>query len=595
MTVKELITKIGFEVDQQQLTKAETQTKKMSLGMKAAIAGAGVALLAIGKKAIEAAADMEMLTTQFEVMLGSAEEANKMMDDLKKFSASTPFSLKDLSKGTQQLLSFGVASTDVIDTMRMLGDTAGGDTEKLDGLVLAYGKVQTKGKASLEEINMMAERGIPIFDTLSSQMDVSKEEIFKLISAGKISSQDITQSFRTMTSEGGMFFQGMEKQSLTFSGMLSTLKDNITLLLAEMGTLLLPILKEVMGTLTQLLQGDLGESLQALLNPIFAIVGKVLPPLVKIITMITPILKIVGGIIEQILPLLDIILKILDPILDLVNTILTLMFEVVEVQISIVTALIGGVVKVLERILNTALTPILAVVQKIINWVMQFIPFLQNILGVISKVVGVLFEVLSVVMTIAMWLREQLLGLLKRLFDFLFSKVIEFKDWIVGIVTGLFSFIGGLFQKFWGWLLGKFPALGGVIMKIADTFSGVFNIVRESFASMFDWIVDKVNWLIGALNKIPGVDIPMLGGDGGVANIGGEPQQVSNLLGGDIGSAFDVGRTPSSTGATVNMENNVSVTAPAGANTEAIKGAVEQAAQAVFSVQLQKVLTDANY
>ena len=108
-------------------------------------------------------------------------------------------------------MSFGIEEENVIDRMRMLGDAALGNTEKLKGLILAYGKVKTKGKVSMEEINMIAEKGVPIIGTLSEQLGVTKTEFFKLVSAGKIGEKEVTKAFKTMTSEGGIFFQGMQK------------------------------------------------------------------------------------------------------------------------------------------------------------------------------------------------------------------------------------------------------------------------------------------------------------------------------------------------------------------------------------------------
>jgi tape measure domain-containing protein len=244
ITVRELVTKLGFKVDPEGIQKGDALVEKFKKGVKLLAVGTGAAISGIGALALKAAGDMEMLTTQFEVMLGSSEKAAKLMKELKEFSAATPFGIQTLAKNTQQLLAFGVAEEDVLKTLTMLGDTAGGDAEKLNGLTLAYGKVVTKGKASLEEINMMAERGLPIFNVLAKNMGVSREELFKLISAGKVGQRDIAKAFQVMTSEGGLFFKGMEKQSQTFSGIISTMKDNISLAAAELGSKLLPFAKE---------------------------------------------------------------------------------------------------------------------------------------------------------------------------------------------------------------------------------------------------------------------------------------------------------------------------------------------------------------
>ena len=58
--------------------------------------------------------------------------------------------------------------------------------------------------------------------------------LYDRISKGKMSVDEITQSMRYATSEGGKFFGSMEKQSQTLNGQLSTLKDNADQLLGSL-------------------------------------------------------------------------------------------------------------------------------------------------------------------------------------------------------------------------------------------------------------------------------------------------------------------------------------------------------------------------
>lgn len=58
--------------------------------------------------------------------------------------------------------------------------------------------------------------------------------LYDRISKGKISVDEITESMHHATSEGGRFYQSMEKQSQTLSGQLSTLKDNSDQLLGSL-------------------------------------------------------------------------------------------------------------------------------------------------------------------------------------------------------------------------------------------------------------------------------------------------------------------------------------------------------------------------
>lgn len=58
--------------------------------------------------------------------------------------------------------------------------------------------------------------------------------LYDRISKGTMAISEITESMKYATSEGGKFYQSMEKQSQTLSGQLSTLKDNATELLGSL-------------------------------------------------------------------------------------------------------------------------------------------------------------------------------------------------------------------------------------------------------------------------------------------------------------------------------------------------------------------------
>ena len=134
-------------------------------------ATAGVVALTRGvsafvRQGIQFSGQLEKLDVAFTTLLGSAGDANKLMKELETFSASTPFQLESLAAGAQRLIAFGTEAEDVVQTMTDLGNAAMGDQAILDRLTLAYGKLQAKGKASLEELNMFTEAGVPIMASL---------------------------------------------------------------------------------------------------------------------------------------------------------------------------------------------------------------------------------------------------------------------------------------------------------------------------------------------------------------------------------------------------------------------------------------------
>ena len=124
---------------------------------------AGLAIGAAVKSALTAGinynATMESYTTAFSTMLGSAEEADALMDDLRDKAATTPFELSDLTEATQLLMNYGLTAQQATDRMMMLGDISQGNAEKMNRIATAYGQMSSAGKVSLEDVKQMIEAG----------------------------------------------------------------------------------------------------------------------------------------------------------------------------------------------------------------------------------------------------------------------------------------------------------------------------------------------------------------------------------------------------------------------------------------------------
>lgn len=183
----------------------------------------------------------------FTPLLGSAERAQQLVDALNKTAATTPFQLEDLAATANQLLPVMNGNIEkTISTIRMLGDTAGGNAQKLDSITRGFTKAMLKGKVDMESLNMIAEAGVPIFTELADTIGVKMgPAFFKMVSAGKITTKQLEQAFQRMTGSGGRFFRGMEIASETVSGRWSSFMDAISMTAAELGGALAPAIKDV--------------------------------------------------------------------------------------------------------------------------------------------------------------------------------------------------------------------------------------------------------------------------------------------------------------------------------------------------------------
>ena len=179
-------------------------------------------------------ASMESYLTNFKVMLGNEELAATKLAELRKMAAATPFALSDLTDGTQTLLQFGIAADDTTDVLKQLGDISLGNADKLQTLVRAYGKMSSAQKVTLENVNMMIDAGFNPLNQICDATGESMSDLYKRISDGRFSFEELQYAVQAATSEGGQFYNGMLEASQTFSGRMSTLKDNVAALTGEL-------------------------------------------------------------------------------------------------------------------------------------------------------------------------------------------------------------------------------------------------------------------------------------------------------------------------------------------------------------------------
>lgn len=216
----------------------------------AAFVGFGAAIGGV----VAQSAKSETIRTQFEVLTGSVDVAKKAMVDLQNFSASTPFQFGDIAKAGQKLLGFGFSVDELQTKLREVGDVSAAVGADLGELTLIVGQVAAAGKLTGERLLQMQERAIPIGPAIAKTMGVAESSVRDLVSAGKVTNEVFQKAFSTLSQEGGVAFGGMAKRSQTLSGLISTLKDNISILSNEIGQYFVPLIKSAVSGLTNFIK-----------------------------------------------------------------------------------------------------------------------------------------------------------------------------------------------------------------------------------------------------------------------------------------------------------------------------------------------------
>ena len=210
-------------------------------------------LAGLGAVALKSAADLETLQTSFVSLTGGVEQAGAMVKQLNEFTATTPFQLEAVAKSARQLIASGTKIEDVNEQLRFLGDIAATSGSSIDEIAAIFAKVNAKGKVELENLNQLAERGIPIFTALSEATGLAANEL----GAGAVSVEEFNRVLKSFSDEGGFAAGSMERLSQTAAGKFSTALDNAKFAAADLGEVLLPVATDVLDKIIDLSKGFL--------------------------------------------------------------------------------------------------------------------------------------------------------------------------------------------------------------------------------------------------------------------------------------------------------------------------------------------------
>lgn len=601
--------KFDTEISEKGFNSGITKLGSLAKGGLSVLTGAiGSVTAALGAGAVAGLkynASIETYQTSFEVMTGSAEKAAEVIDRLKKVGAETPFEPPDLADTTQLLMNYGLTADEAMDKMMMLGDISQGSADKMSRIAMAYGQMSSAGKVQLEDVKQMIEAGFNPLQEISESTGESMSSLYDRISKGTLSVDEITASMERATSAGGKYYQSMQKQSQTFSGMLSTLKDNAQQLL---GDVVQPISDSMVSTLlpaaidaidqmsnafqTQGVEGLIQAGSQVLVNLLTGI-AQGLP------NVITTALQILQALITNLNANAPQIMLAGGHILaSLVSGVIQLLPSLGELALNIVWTLISGLITNAPQLTaqaSTMFTDFCAQIQTRLPELIQrgtemisslLTGLLNNAPQIIQQAGGMLTEWVLTIISMLPSILQSGSDMILNLLDGLISNAPQIISQAASMLAEYVSTIGDhlpqILQKGIE-IIGEL--LAGIIEKTPDLIAEVPNIVQrlwDEFTSV-DWA--DIGW-----NIIEGIA-------SGIWSAGG---RIADAAKSAAKSAFDAAcdflgiNSPSrlfrdkvgkymALGMGVGFEQNV----PTGDMTDSLAGAVEQMQKKVTGITTQ--------
>ena len=189
----------------------------------------------LSKASIQAYSEIETLKTGLSIISSTQVQADSLFRDVAGYATRSPYGVAQSTELVTLLKQSGVNDSELMSTLTMLGDTAGGNMEKLKRIANNYAQIVSIGKASMLDMRQFAYAGIPIFEAVSKELGVTQQALRGMISDGKVTSDVIEKVFKDLTSANGIFANATEIGAKTYAARKQNLADTKQLALAEFG------------------------------------------------------------------------------------------------------------------------------------------------------------------------------------------------------------------------------------------------------------------------------------------------------------------------------------------------------------------------
>lgn len=192
----------------------------------AAILGVIVGLQKLTTFALRAGMEFEDLKDSLDTVYGSMEAGDEAFQRVVQFSQTTPFQLDTVTKAFISLRSVGIDPTNRM--MQVFADTASVAVDQrgaFEALIRVVQRAEA-GALGLQELNMLADRGIDVFKGLKSELGLSRLELTQFgqtAGGAQIIVEALTNTLEKQF--GGAMINKMDNLSISVSNMQIAFKN----------------------------------------------------------------------------------------------------------------------------------------------------------------------------------------------------------------------------------------------------------------------------------------------------------------------------------------------------------------------------------
>lgn len=512
MNSAEVLIKFKGEADEVEETQKDIESNFKSLQKQGEIAFLGLTAAAdafvgsIVKGGIKYNAQIETYLTRLTTLTGSSKKANGILNQIKKDALATPFEVSSLTQAESLLLSTGLSADQSRKDILALGNAvsaSGGGNEELQRMAVNLQQIKNVGKASSLDIKQFAYAGIDIYGLLADSLGVSREEASKMT----ITYDMLSTALQKASQKGGKYYGAMEKQSKTYAGSMSNLKEAIEVFKGEMAKELFNAFKKIIPQLSSFFNW---------LTKNKKIITTIAVPLLTFINIIAGllILKKIAGMFKALWVVLSAnpIILIVAGIAALITG-LVMLYNNCEGFRNFVNGwfegfkiMLSGIVGFIKKQINMIKTIFDAVVKFITSQITLTVDIIKATIDTAINIFKTIF------ITIPTWIYNTVIKPIANFFGNMWNN---FKNGAVNAWNGIKSVFGTVANFFKNVFTNAWSAVKAVFSTGGKIFTGIKDGIVKAFKTIVNGIIGGINRVVkvpfdginGVLKKIKNISI----------------------------------------------------------------------------------------
>lgn len=246
---------------------------------------------------------MESFQRVMKALTGDSNVANEVLETLKVTTKGTAYGLDTAAKAVQGFVTRGVEIPKATKYFEAFGDAVAfygdGSKEQLENVTDALGKMLSKGKVSMDQMDRLTDAGIDGVGTYAKATGQSVESVQENLSKGAISATDFVDVVSTAFQEGTngvVKIAGAAKEAgATWGAVFTNMKSAVTRGVVAIIQAIDESLKSNGFSDMRAMVASLGSTFETVLNGVAKSITFIMKPLLLLISLFKPFTPLILG------------------------------------------------------------------------------------------------------------------------------------------------------------------------------------------------------------------------------------------------------------------------------------------------------------